>query len=100
VDRITQAAELLAKVPGVKKVSLIDGDSHPAPPGRDAERAGKGGPSSNGQLLHITFDEVGGHNYTDLPNVLVNHGFRLTKFAEEAVNLETAFMRLTKGMVQ
>jgi hypothetical protein len=28
VDRVTQAAELLAKVPGVKKVSLIDADVH------------------------------------------------------------------------
>ena len=51
-------------------------------------------------IIHSTFDETDGHNHTDLPNVLVNNGFRLTKFAEEAVNLETAFMRLTKGMVQ
>jgi ABC-2 type transport system ATP-binding protein len=27
-------------------------------------------------------------------------GYRLTLFREEEVNLETAFMRLTKGMVQ
>jgi len=32
--------------------------------------------------------------------VLVTRGFRMTKFAEEPVNLETAFMRLTKGLVQ
>jgi hypothetical protein len=32
--------------------------------------------------------------------VLVNKGFRVTKLAEEPVNLETAFMRLTKGLVQ
>jgi ABC-2 type transport system ATP-binding protein len=38
--------------------------------------------------------------YYDLPNVLVNKGFRVTKFMEEPVNLETAFMRLTKGLVQ
>jgi ABC-2 type transport system ATP-binding protein len=94
-DRVAQAAELLAKIPGVKKVSLIDADPHIAAPGNGQKKA----PAAQ-QLLHITFDETGGHNFTDLPNVLVNNGFRLTKFAEEAVNLETAFMRLTKGMVQ
>jgi ABC-2 type transport system ATP-binding protein len=102
-DRVSQAAELLAKVPGVKKVSLIDGD-HNVLTGGAATPNGKSGggvaANSNHKLLHITFDETGGHNYTDLPNVLVNNGFRLTKFAEEAVNLETAFMRLTKGIVQ
>ena len=41
-----------------------------------------------------------GRNYTDLPNILVNKGFRIRSFTEEAINLETAFMRLTKGMVQ
>ena len=104
VDRITQAGELLAKVPGVKKVSLIEGDPHGGGGGGLGGVALPNGKARaaahNGQLLHITFDETGGHNYTDLPNVLVNNGFRLTKFAEEAVNLETAFMRLTKGMVQ
>ena len=37
---------------------------------------------------------------TGIDGVLVNTGFRLTKFTEEPVNLETAFMRLTKGLVQ
>ena len=31
---------------------------------------------------------------------LVQGGFKLTLLREEEVNLETAFMRLTKGMVQ
>jgi ABC-2 type transport system ATP-binding protein len=31
---------------------------------------------------------------------LVTAGFRLTRLEEEKVNLETAFMRLTKGLVQ
>ena len=102
VDRIAQAAELLAKVPGVKRVALIDGETNVLTSGASNGQAkpARGAAPVNRQLLHITFDETGGHNYTDLPNVLVNHGFRLTKFAEEAVNLETAFMRLTKGMVQ
>jgi ABC-2 type transport system ATP-binding protein len=102
VDRVTQAAELLAKVPGVKKISLMDGDPH-APQGAAGNgqaKLGAMGTGGGGQILHITFDEAGGHAYTDLPNILVNAGFRITKFAEESVNLETAFMRLTKGLVQ
>jgi ABC-2 type transport system ATP-binding protein len=51
-------------------------------------------------VIVVDFDAAGGRNYTDIPNVLVNAGFRLTKFTEEPVNLETAFMRLTKGLVQ
>jgi ABC-2 type transport system ATP-binding protein len=31
---------------------------------------------------------------------LIQAGFKLTLLKEEEVNLETAFMRLTKGMVQ
>ena len=92
-ERWSQAAEVLQKIPGVKKIVLVDADVVGSP----------GSPSSNGhrpQLMHVTFEEAPGHSYTDLPNILVNHGFRLTKFTEEAVNLETAFMRLTKGMVQ
>jgi ABC-2 type transport system ATP-binding protein len=93
-ERAQQAAELLQKIPGVKKIVLAE--SEPV-------LSTGPGPSTNGhssQLLHITFDESSGHSWTDLPNILVNGGFRLTKFAEEAVNLETAFMRLTKGLVQ
>ena len=48
----------------------------------------------------MSYDDTAGHTYTDLPNMLINGGFRITKFTEEPVNLETAFMRLTKGLVQ
>lgn len=101
VDRITQAAELLSRVPGVKKIAVIDGDPH-GPAGVVATNGQGKGPAgkSAGQILQVTFDEAAGHAYTDLPNILINGGFRLTKFAEESVNLETAFMRLTKGLVQ
>ncbi|MBL8829587.1 MAG: ABC transporter ATP-binding protein [Planctomycetaceae bacterium] len=37
-------------------------------------------------------------DYSDLPAVLVNAGCRLTLFKEEELNLETAFMELTKGI--
>ncbi len=39
-------------------------------------------------------------DYSDLPSALIEAGHRLTLFREEEVNLETAFMELTKGLVQ
>ncbi|MEM8874835.1 MAG: ABC transporter ATP-binding protein [Planctomycetota bacterium] len=39
-------------------------------------------------------------DYSFVPGKLVSNGFKLTMLKEEEVNLETAFMRLTKGMVQ
>jgi ABC-2 type transport system ATP-binding protein len=86
-DRSEQAAEVLAKVPGVKKVQIVAADATTA--------AGRSG----GKEIHISFEEHPGKVSADLVNVLVNQGFRITKFVEEPVNLETAFMRLTKGLV-
>ncbi|MEO0512407.1 MAG: ABC transporter ATP-binding protein [Planctomycetota bacterium] len=73
------AAERLAKVAGVQKVALVNTDD--------------GSPA-----ISLSLDERA--DGSDLPNLLVNAGHRLTKFTEESVNLETAFMRLTKGIVQ
>ncbi len=39
-------------------------------------------------------------DYTLLPTLLIENGFRIKQFREEEVNLETAFMELTKGMQQ
>jgi ABC-2 type transport system ATP-binding protein len=39
-------------------------------------------------------------DYSDLATMLVSSGYKLRYFAEEAVNLEAAFMALTKGMGQ
>jgi ABC-2 type transport system ATP-binding protein len=39
-------------------------------------------------------------DYSFIAQKLVQAGYKLTFFREEEVNLETAFMRLTKGMVQ
>jgi len=39
-------------------------------------------------------------DYSDLPDALITAGFKLKLFREEDVNLETAFMELTKGLVQ
>ncbi len=39
-------------------------------------------------------------DYSDIPQIILEGGFRLTLFREEETNLETAFMELTKGLVQ
>ncbi len=90
-SNLAKAAELLAKVPGVKKVATI---------ADDAAQHAAGNGSANAQILQLTYEDTPGHSHTDIPNILINAGFRITKFGEEAVNLETAFMRLTKGIVQ
>ncbi|MEZ6129449.1 MAG: ABC transporter ATP-binding protein [Planctomycetaceae bacterium] len=51
------------------------------------------------QLLEVTLNaEV--EDYSEIPTLLIEAGFALTLFREEEVNLETAFMELTKGLVQ
>ena len=82
LDRRDEAAAAIRTMPGVKKV------------------AGDGDEEGVNGLLHVTFEEQGGARPSDLPSLLINRGFRVTHFAEEPVNLETAFMRLTKGLVQ
>ncbi len=84
-QRTPDAAALLSKAQGVKKVELI-------------EQTGNDGRAR--ATIQVTFDESGGGAISDLPNILINRGFRLLRFDEEPVNLETAFMRLTKGLVQ
>ncbi len=86
LDRIEEAAKIIQGLPGVKKIAQAVDDSVSSTKG--------------GKILHVSYDDVAGHTYTDIPNILVNKGFRVTKFTEEPVNLETAFMRLTKGLVQ
>ncbi|MEA2708276.1 MAG: type transport system ATP-binding protein [Phycisphaerales bacterium] len=54
--------------------------------------------ASNGHLEVSLKDGI--NDYTFIPQRLVQNGFKLTLLKEEEVNLETAFMRLTKGMVQ
>ncbi|MEP3480896.1 MAG: ABC transporter ATP-binding protein [Fuerstiella sp.] len=39
-------------------------------------------------------------DYSDIPTAMIEHKFAITLFREEEVNLETAFMELTKGLVQ
>ncbi|MFQ5414755.1 MAG: ABC transporter ATP-binding protein [Phycisphaerae bacterium] len=40
------------------------------------------------------------HDFSALARVLLDNKFKIREIKEEEVNLETAFMRLTKGMVQ
>ena len=51
-----------------------------------------------GTILATLLPEV--MDYTALPTLLIENGFRIELFREEDVNLETAFMQLTKGLVQ
>ena len=57
------------------------------------------GVESKGDHLEVTLRD-GINDYSFVANKLVQGGYKLTLFREEEVNLETAFMRLTKGMVQ
>jgi len=53
---------------------------------------------SNG-FLEVTLRD-GLTDYTFIPQKLIAGGYKLTLLKEEEANLETAFMRLTKGIVQ
>lgn len=50
-------------------------------------------------FLVVTLNK-GVDDYSDLPTQLIGEGFKLTLFREEEVNLESAFMALTKGTGQ
>jgi ABC-2 type transport system ATP-binding protein len=52
--------------------------------------------SHNGTLVVRLKPEI--TDYSDLPSLLISNGHRLTMFKEDEVNLETAFMALTKGI--
>ncbi|MEM1012631.1 MAG: ABC transporter ATP-binding protein [Planctomycetota bacterium] len=71
----TPAASMLSQDPNVQKVE------------------------TKGDLLEVTLKD-GLNDYAFLAGRLVQGGYKLTLFREEEVNLETAFMRLTKGVVQ
>ncbi|MEM0913792.1 MAG: ABC transporter ATP-binding protein [Planctomycetota bacterium] len=74
-DRIPQAAELLRGVPGVLETAMEN------------------------QHIRVGIDPQQ-TSAADLARTLVTQGFSLQRLEEEKVNLETAFMRLTKGLVQ
>jgi ABC-2 type transport system ATP-binding protein len=47
--------------------------------------------------LRVTLT-TGEHDYSELSKLLVENGYGLTRLTEEEINLETAFMALTKGI--
>ncbi len=55
--------------------------------------------NANNGFIEVSI-KSGVNDYTFIPQRLIAGGFKLTMLKEEEVNLETAFMRLTKGMVQ
>jgi ABC-2 type transport system ATP-binding protein len=75
-DRTEDAAKLLEQCDSVEKISVTED-----------------------QMIEVTLKELI-EDYSDIPSQLVNTGFALKLFREEEVNLETAFMELTKGLVQ
>jgi len=52
---------------------------------------------NNGEALRVTL-VAGDHPYSQLAELLISAGFPLKQFGEEEINLETAFMMLTKGI--
>lgn len=48
------------------------------------------------EQLHVTLQQGIG-DYSEIPSLLIGAGHKLTLFREEEVNLESAFMTLTKG---
>jgi ABC-2 type transport system ATP-binding protein len=51
------------------------------------------------QTLVVTLKK-GVHDYSFIPDALIPAGHKLTLFREEELNLETAYMELTRGLVQ
>ena len=78
-DRVDEAVKLLESVKGIISVEVSHDDGTPR--------------------IELTIDPGSGLPIADLPNRLIAQGFRLSSIHEEKVNLETAFMRLTKGLV-
>jgi ABC-2 type transport system ATP-binding protein len=74
-ERSADAANVLRQTPGIAGVAVDDG------------------------IMHVTLNsDVTDHSF--IAHRLLSENYRLTLLREEEVNLETAFMRLTKGVVQ
>ena len=75
MDRQEAAAKLLEQQDLVKEVSM------------------------KGPTIFVTL-KAGCEDYSGLASALIDAGYKIKQFREEEVNLETAFMELTKGMQQ
>jgi len=74
-DRTDEAARLLESHDGVEKLDI-----------------------KNAMIEATLKKEI--EDYSFIPTLLIEAGFQMTLFREEEVNLETAFMQLTQGLVQ
>ncbi len=75
VSHKDKALKVLSAIPGVREIA-----------------------DENGALVVELDDEV--KDYNVLAEALLRNGLRIRELREEQINLETAFMRLTKGIVQ
>ena len=78
-ERTEDAVALLRQVKGILKVSLEREDRV--------------------TRIDVSIDPGAGLVVSDIPSRLITQGFRVSRFSHEPVTLETAFMRLTKGIV-
>ena len=78
-DRVEAAAKILTQVNGIMQVDVSHHNGYPR--------------------IDVTIDPASGLPVSDLPSRLITQGFRVSSMQQEQVNLETAFMRLTKGLV-
>jgi len=73
-ENLDEAAKLLEVQPGVEKIET----------------------SADGVLTVTMAPEV--LDYSELPSLLIASGYKIVMFKEDEINLETAFMELTKGI--
>ncbi|MCL2303923.1 MAG: ABC transporter ATP-binding protein [Planctomycetaceae bacterium] len=79
VDGLERAANILEQHRSVRSVEIQTLRNHP--------------------ILSVSVNkEQGIDDYCDLPTLLVENGIRIRSFKEDEINLETAFMTLTKGI--
>jgi ABC-2 type transport system ATP-binding protein len=78
-ERSEDAATLLRSVDGIRTVDVIS--------------------ENDRNRIDVTVDASSTLDQSELPNRLIAQGFRITSMQGEQINLETAFMRLTKGLV-
>ena len=78
-ERHEEAARMLAEVKGIERVDVSTPEGRPR--------------------IDVMLDPEHGLPVSELPSRLIAQGFRVETVQHEQVNLETAFMRLTKGIV-
>ena len=87
IKQVRSQTVLRIKVAGDQSSAMRMLDSHPMVQSLEEKEGG---------ILATLIDNQ--QDYSVLGNVLIENGFRLLTFNEDEINLETAFMRLTKGI--